>query len=76
MEIGSWSLEYDIEPITIEDIDLAIRFNKNEVKTYNDLYKKFVRINSTLKKINKKTYFSIILSTFVDNLVDKLGGFL
>ena len=54
MEIGTWSLEYDIEPITIEDIDLAIRFNKNEVKTYNDLYKKFVRINSTLKKVDKK----------------------
>ena len=54
IEIGTWSLDYDVEPITIEDIDLAIRFNNNEEKTYNDLYKKFVRINSTLKKVNKK----------------------
>ena len=54
IEIGNWSLQYDIEPITIEDLDLAIRFNNNETKTYNDLYKKFVRINSTLKSVNKK----------------------
>ena len=54
MEIGTWSLKYDIEPITIEDIDLAIKLNENEIKTYDNLYKKFVRINSTLKKVNKK----------------------
>ena len=54
MEIGTWSLKYDIEPITIEDIDLAIKLNENEIKTYDNLYKKFVRINSTLKKVDKK----------------------
>ena len=54
IEMGSWSLKYDVEPITISDIDLAIDFNNNEEKTYEDLNKKFVRINSTLKKVNKK----------------------
>ena len=54
MEIGNWSLKYDIEPITAEDIDLAIRFNNDEIKTYDDLYKKFVRINSILKRVNKE----------------------
>jgi len=54
IEIGTWSLKYDIEPITINDVDLAIKFNNNEAKTYSDLYKKFVRVNSTLKEVNKK----------------------
>ena len=54
IEIGSWSLKYNVEPITISDIDLAIDFNNNEEKTYKVLDKEFVRINSTLKKVNKK----------------------
>ena len=54
IEIGSWSLKYDIEPITIEDIDLAIKFEEDETKTFNNLNKKFIRIKSTLKKVNKK----------------------
>ena len=53
-EIGTWSLKYNIEPITVSDIDMAIEFNNDEIKTYDNYYKKFVRINSTLKKINNK----------------------
>lgn len=53
-EIGFWSLKYNIEPITMEDIDLAIEMNGNETKTYKKYYKKFVRITSTLEKIDKK----------------------
>ena len=57
MEIGTWSLKYNVEPVTISDIDLAIEFNNNEKETFDKYYKKFVRINSKLKKTNedKKT---------------------
>lgn len=55
-EIGTWALKYNIEPITISDIDMAIEFNNNEVQSYDNYYKKFVRINSKLKKINNKKH--------------------
>ena len=60
MEIGYWSLKYNTEPITISDIDLAIEFNNNEMESYDNYYKKFVRINSTLKKVNKEKNSIII----------------
>ena len=60
MEIGTWSLKYNIEPITTTDIDLSIEFNNDEETTYNNYYKKFVRINSTLKKVNKNNNTIII----------------
>ena len=53
-EIGLWTLKYNVEPITLQDIDLAIEFNGNEVNTYKKYYKKFVRVISTLKKVDQK----------------------
>lgn len=53
-EIGFWNLNYNIEPLTIEDVDLAIEMQGNEVKTYKKYYKRFVRITSTLETVNKK----------------------
>ena len=38
----------------MKDLDLAIEMSGKEVKTYKKYYKKFVRINSTLKSIDKK----------------------
>ena len=54
MELGNWSLKYNIEPITIKDVDMAIEFNDDSEKAYAKYYKKFVRIISTLKKVDKK----------------------
>ena len=54
IEIGTWSLKYDTKPITLQDIDIAIELNDDEVKTYNKYYKKFVRIITKLKKVDKK----------------------
>lgn len=51
-EIGFWTLRYNSKPITIQDIDLAIEFNNNEIEAYEKYYKKFVRIISTLKRID------------------------
>ena len=54
IEIGTWKLKYNTNPITLEDIDLAIEITDNEENTYKKYYKKFVRIISTLKSIDKK----------------------
>ena len=59
-EIGFWSLKYNAEPVTVQDVDLAIEFNKDEVATYKKYYKKFVRVVSTLKKIDKKNHKIIL----------------
>jgi len=53
MEMGSWNLKVNYTPIDMEDIDLAIEFQKDEVATYKKYYKKFVRIYSAVKEINK-----------------------
>lgn len=54
IEIGFWNLERNSKPIDISDVDLAIEFTKDEVKAYNKYYKKFLRVKSTLKKVNEK----------------------
>ena len=54
IEIGTWNLKYNNKPLTIQDVDLAIELNDNEVDTYKTYYKKFVRIVSTLQKVDKK----------------------
>lgn len=55
IEIGLWNMKRNSAPIDISDVDLAIEFTKDEEKTYNKYYKKFLRIKSTLKEINEKT---------------------
>lgn len=54
IEIGTWNLKYNTNPVTVQDIDLAIEFNNDENKTYKDYYKKFVRVITTLKSVDKK----------------------
>ena len=53
-ELGSWSLKYKVEPITFQAVDFAIEFSGNEAKTYEKYYKSFVRIISTLEKVDTK----------------------
>ena len=52
-EIGSWSLKYDIEPITAEAVDLALAFTE-DANTYSKYDKEFVRFIGTLKKVDTK----------------------
>ena len=54
IEIGTWNLKYNNNPVTIQDIDLAIELNNDEEKTYTSYYKKFVRVITTLKSVDKK----------------------
>ena len=53
-EIGSWNLKYNIEPVDIQDIDLALEFENNYQETNKKYYKKFVRLTSTVKEVNKE----------------------
>ena len=54
--IGKWSLKYNVNPVTVQDVDMAIAFNNDPIKTYDTYYKKFVRIVSTLQKVDKKNH--------------------
>lgn len=56
IEIGSWNLKYNIEPINISSLDLAIEFRNDYKKAYKRYGKKFIRTDGTIKKIvnNKK----------------------
>lgn len=53
-EIGKWSLKYNVNPVTLQDVDMAIEFNDDSAKAYDKYYKKFVRIITTLHKVDKK----------------------
>lgn len=53
-QIGFWNLKYSTEPLTIEDIDLAIEFQNKPQETANKYYKKYVMIFSTIKEIDKE----------------------
>ena len=55
-EIGLWSMKYSTDPTTIQDIDLSIEMTGNEKATYEKYYKKFVRVISTLKKVDTKKH--------------------
>ena len=56
IEIGTWNMKYNTNPVTIQDIDLAIELNNDEEKTYTSYYKKFVRVITTLKEVNKQKH--------------------
>ena len=62
--LGSWKLKYNVEPTTVQAIDLAIEFNNNETKAYQKYYKQFVRIVGTLKDID--TYNNVIVIGYED----------
>lgn len=51
-QIGFWSMKYNTEPIIVEDIDLAIEFQNKPDETANKFYKQYVKVSSTIKKIN------------------------
>ena len=54
IEIGFWNMKRNSTPIDVQDVDLAIEFTKDEVKSYNKYYKRFLKIKSKVKEINKK----------------------
>ena len=56
MEIGSWSLKYNSNPIPISALDLSIEFLENTEEAYSKYYKKFIRTYGTIEKIDQKNH--------------------
>ena len=54
IELGSYKLKYDSEPIDVTDIDLAIEFENDYEKTNKKYYKEFIRFSSTVKKVDSE----------------------
>ena len=50
--LGFWNLKYDTNPMTLQDVDLAIDLTENEENFTKNYYKKFVRILSNLYKVD------------------------
>ena len=53
-EIGFWNLKYNTNPVDLKDVDLAIEFQNDYEKASKKYYKKFIRLTSTIKKIDTK----------------------
>ena len=53
-QIGLWTMPYNVEAINTSSLDLAIEFTEDASKSYKRYYKKFMRISSNLKSIDKK----------------------
>ena len=62
--IGTWKLKYNIEPTTVQAIDLAIEFNNDEETAYQKYNKQFIRVIGTLKDID--TYNNMIVIGYED----------
>lgn len=62
--IGTWKLKYNIEPTTVQAIDLAIEFTNDENAAYQKYYKQFIRVIGTLKDID--TYNNMIVIGYED----------
>ena len=54
LEIGSWSLKYNVDPIYSEIVDLAIEFNNNEKESYKKYYKKLLIVSGSLKEVDQE----------------------
>lgn len=64
IEIGTWSLEYNVEPIRTEALDLAIEFEEDETAAYKKYNKKFLYISGELTNINEVD--NKIVVSFID----------
>ena len=54
MEIGTWGLTYNVDPIYTDIIDLAIEFNNDEQESYKKYYKQLLIVTGTLREVDKE----------------------
>ncbi|MBP5678949.1 MAG: hypothetical protein J6X28_03895 [Bacilli bacterium] len=54
MELGTWSLKYNVDPIYIEMLDLAIEFNDNEKEALEKYNRQLLVVSGTLKTIDSE----------------------
>lgn len=53
-EIGTWGLQYNVDPIYVDVLDLAIEFNNDEEETYQKYNNQLLIVSGTLKEIDTK----------------------
>lgn len=53
IELGSWSMPYNIEPTDVQALDLAIAYKNDALKTYQKYNKKFLRISGDFQNYDK-----------------------
>ncbi len=53
-EVGLWSLKYNTFPIETKDLDLVIEFTGDETNAYQKYFKQYIKVSSTIKKVDKK----------------------
>ena len=53
IEIGTWALKYNVEPIYTDIIDLAIEFNNDEEAAYKKYYKQLLIVTGSLREVDK-----------------------
>lgn len=54
MQIGFWNMPYSTIATKVEDIDLAIEFQNDPIKTSEKYYKQYIQISSTVKQVDKE----------------------
>lgn len=62
LDIGSWDLKYENNPIEISPIDLAIQYNDNTKEIHAKLYRKYIQVTGEIKNIENKK----IIINFMD----------
>ena len=53
-EIGTWTLKYNVNPIYIDALDLAIEFNDDEESAYKKYNKQLLVVTGSLKEIDRE----------------------
>ena len=53
-EVGTWALKYNVDPIYIDIIDLAIEFHNEEQVSYKKYMKQLLIVTGSLKEVDKK----------------------
>ena len=65
IELGTYSLKYNTNPIEADAIDLAIELYNNQTSSMEKYYKKFARISGELTEINEKN--NTIVLSYIDD---------
>lgn len=52
IQLGFWNMPYSVTPTPVEDIDIAIEFQKDYEKTIKRYHNQYLKLTSTVKEIN------------------------
>ena len=53
IQLGLWNMPYSVTPTPVDDIDIAIEFQKDYEKTIKKYHNQYLELTSTIKEYNK-----------------------